>query len=86
MILILHDTLDGYPFIAERLTRPCKKIYSPQKSRKYLTWIAGAWKVMRESRKGDVIVIRFSRYIVSFDWLFDISSTSYTWIKFVVKR
>lgn len=56
MILILHDTLDGYPFIAERLTRPCKKIYSPQKSRKYLTWIAGAWKVMRESRKGDVIV------------------------------
>lgn len=56
MILILHDTPDGYPFIAERLTRPCKKIYSPQKSRKYLTWIAGAWKVMRESRKGDVIV------------------------------
>ena len=56
MILILHDTPEGYPFVAERLTRPCKRVYSPQKKHKYLTWIAGAWKAMRESRKGDVIV------------------------------
>lgn len=56
MILILHDTPEGYPFVAERMTRPCRKVYSPQCSRKYLTWIAGAWKAMRQSRKGDIIV------------------------------
>ena len=56
MILILHDTPEGYPFVAERMTMPCRKVYSPQKSRKYFTWLAGAWKAMRQSRKGDVIV------------------------------
>lgn len=56
MILILHDTPEGYPFVAERMKRPCRKVYSPQKSRKYFTWVAGAWKAMRESRKGDIIV------------------------------
>lgn len=56
MILVLHDTNEGYPFVADRLKRECRKVYSPQKSSKYLTWIAGAWKAMRESRKGDIIV------------------------------
>lgn len=56
MILILHDTPEGYPFVSERMTRQCRKVYSPQMRRKYLTWIAGAWKAMWQSRKGDIIV------------------------------
>lgn len=56
MIRILHDTPEGYPFIAERMTLPCVRHYSPVMSRKYLTWLAGAWKVMRASKKGDIIV------------------------------
>lgn len=56
MILILHDTLEGYPFVAERMKHPCRKVYSPQCRRKYFTWIAGAWKAVSQSRKGDVII------------------------------
>lgn len=56
MILILHDIPEGYPFVAERMKRPCRKVYSPQKKRKYFTWLAGAWKAVRESKKGDIIV------------------------------
>lgn len=56
MILILHDTPEGYPFVAERMTMPCRKVYSPQKNRKYFTWLAGAWKAVRESKKSDVII------------------------------
>lgn len=56
MIQILLDTLEGYPFIAERLSMPCEVIYSPQRKRKYFTWLAGAWKAVTKSKKGDVIV------------------------------
>lgn len=56
MILILHDTPEGYPFVAELMKQPCRKIYSPQRRSKILTWIAGAWDAVRESHKDDVIV------------------------------
>ncbi len=56
MIRILHDTPEGYPFIAERLTLPCVKHFSPQFKQKYLTWIVGSWRIMRKSRKGDIIL------------------------------
>lgn len=69
MILILHDTPEGYPFVAERLTLPCRRVYSPQKRRKYLTWIAGAWKVLRESKKDDVIVTLYDFQGVLCYWI-----------------
>lgn len=56
MVIILHDTPEGYPFVAERMQRPCRKIYSPQFKHKYLTWIAGAWRAVWQSRKDDIII------------------------------
>ncbi|MBO4955603.1 MAG: glycosyltransferase [Muribaculaceae bacterium] len=56
MIWILLDTVEGYPFIEQRLTMPCRKILSPQKKSKYHTWIAGAWQASRQSKKGDTIL------------------------------
>lgn len=56
MIHILHDTPEGYPFIAKRMTLPCVKHFSPQFKHKYMTWIAGSWRIMRTSKKGDIIL------------------------------
>lgn len=56
MIRILHDTVEGYPFIASRLGLPCVKHYSPQVRHKFLSWIIGALRVVSASKRGDVIV------------------------------
>ncbi len=69
MIHILHDTSEGYPFIAELLKKECVRHYSPQRFHKYISWFIGSWNVIFTSKPSDIIICVYDFQAVICYWI-----------------